>query len=392
MPRRLRKNQNDDENETSNSTTSNPNPNPKRRKRNDLAVMHASDQTDAERRALRHSQRELAKSIHTMEGIEDVHSGKFDEVRDLNNELWENVRYTREAVLDGDNLEMIGSRASRQVDKLISVPRYDADRLVAKLRAKCYRQDDGGSGGIDWRVLGLEVGSCFNAIPSRVSFLAGPIQAAKDYRPNIRKKTIRRSAEEDDAEEEEPDEVHQKSKNKKDEDKLSAVEYQMKVMQKLLKKKCELEKKRNFAAICDDHGVESIEELDNDARKSAHKKLKAMKADTTCLVKFLFNPKSFTQTVENLFNLSFMVKHNRAEVGVRSLEDCKALGVEKDREDPSIPLPGPYVKVRKDPEGEKRNVGPPKQAVVAFDMRVSIVLYFSYISIMCDFNFNFIPN
>jgi len=367
MPRRHRVKQNDAENpvETSKCTS-----NKRHRKKSDLAVMQSSKQTDSERRALRHSQRELAKSIQTTEGIEDVRSGKFDEVRDKCNELWDDVRYTREAVLDGDVLEMIGARATRQVDKLVSVPRYDADRLVTKLRAKCSRQGSGG--GIDWTLLGLEVGSCFNAMPSRVSFLSGPIQVAKDYRPKDRPKLVRKKRD-DDAIEEKPEDVHQRSKNKTDEDKLSAVERQMTTMKKALLKKCELNKKRAFDDICNDHGVASVTELDRDTKKS----VKHVKPDTTCGIKFLFNPKSFTQTVENIFNMSFMVKHGWAEVGVRSLDDCKALAVKGkencnyDKDDPLRPMPGPYIKARnmKEDELRNRNDKVARQSVLAFNMR-----------------------
>jgi len=369
MPRNRRgkKDNDDDPVETSNSTSSSRN-----RKKSDLAVMQSSNQTDSERRALRHSQRELAKTVQTTEGIEDVDSGKFDEVRGKCNKLWDDVRYTREAVLDGDVLEMIATRSSRQSDKLVSVPRYDADRLVAKLRAKCGRQDSGGGGGIDWKVLGLEVGSCFNAMPSRVSFLSGPIQLAKDYRPKERQKPIRKKRD-DDAVEEKPEDVHQRSKNKTDEDKLSAVERQMSTMKKALVKKCEHNKKRAFDNICHDHGVAHVDDLDRNTKKS----VKRVRPDTTCGIKFLFNPKSFTQTVENIFNMSFMVKHGWAEVGVRSLEDCKALAVkgkesgDYDEDDPLRPMPGPYIKARnlKEDESRNRNDKVSRQSVLAFNMR-----------------------
>lgn len=45
----------------------------------------------------------------------------FDQVRDENNKLWKKVRYVREAVLDGDNLEMISARAAKQTKYLDQV-------------------------------------------------------------------------------------------------------------------------------------------------------------------------------------------------------------------------------------------------------------------------------
>ena len=99
---------------SSNSTTRS------RRKSSDIPVMQMSDQTDTERRALRLSQRELAKSISNMEGIEDVHSGKFDEVRGENNALWNEVRYTREQDRSSSR-KIIGQRIVR--NQLVVHPR-----------------------------------------------------------------------------------------------------------------------------------------------------------------------------------------------------------------------------------------------------------------------------
>jgi len=332
----------------------------KRQHRTRVAVMEASKQSDAERRELRCQQRNLAKNLATTEGIEDVHSEKFDQVRHKNNSLWSQVRFPREAVLDADNVEIIGSKASRQVDKLISVPRYDAERLVMKLRSKCPR---GGGGGIDWSVLGREVGSCFNALPS-VFFLSGPIQLVKDYRPKERRKPVRHV--EDDVEEEEPEEVHQRKKNKTDENKLSAVEKQMKTMNKVLKKNCEEGRKRGLDALCKEFNVNSYEELVNNEdpsmKKRALKKFKSMGPDKICAVQFLFNPESFTQTVENIFSMSFMVKKGNAEIGVRKEEDC--------RETEGV-MPGPWLKAKKtrDEEHSSGNVGSAKQAIVALNLK-----------------------
>jgi hypothetical protein len=45
----------------------------------------------------------------------------LDEARGRNNELFDNVRFTREAVLDGENLIVIANKAAKQVDRLIQV-------------------------------------------------------------------------------------------------------------------------------------------------------------------------------------------------------------------------------------------------------------------------------
>lgn len=93
-----------------------------RSSKNRVALMEESGQTDAERRRLRQAQRNLQKKIiDNGEAMENASSEKFGEIRGKNNELFAKVAYTREAVLDGDNLEMIATHASRQVDALVQV-------------------------------------------------------------------------------------------------------------------------------------------------------------------------------------------------------------------------------------------------------------------------------
>lgn len=80
------------------------------------------DQTDEERRQLRQGYRDLSKKISEQgEEMEDPNTHVFDQVREENNDLFKQVRFTREAVLDGDNMEAISTRAARQVDRLVQV-------------------------------------------------------------------------------------------------------------------------------------------------------------------------------------------------------------------------------------------------------------------------------
>ena len=87
-----------------------------------MKVMENSGQTDAERRSLRQSLRNLNKDIQNKaDELEDANSEAFTNMRSKSNALWNQVKYTREAVLDGDNLEFLATRAARQVDKLVEV-------------------------------------------------------------------------------------------------------------------------------------------------------------------------------------------------------------------------------------------------------------------------------
>lgn len=96
----------------------------KKKKSKKVKVMEESGQTDEERRALRRAQRKLQHKIVQSEVGDELEipgTDAFDKIRGENNQLFDDVRYTREAVLDGDNLELISRRAARQVDKLVQV-------------------------------------------------------------------------------------------------------------------------------------------------------------------------------------------------------------------------------------------------------------------------------
>jgi len=87
-----------------------------------MPLMEESGQTDAERRRLRQAQRTLQKSIvENGQAMENPTGDVFDKIREENNDLFEKVKYTREAVLDGENLDMIASHAAKQVDALVQV-------------------------------------------------------------------------------------------------------------------------------------------------------------------------------------------------------------------------------------------------------------------------------
>ena len=87
----------------------------RRRKKKKVKIMTHSGLTDADRRQLRNQQRKLQEEI--ISGDPAAQS----EARDRNNELWDKVRYTREAVLDSENVELITSKAAREAEKIIQV-------------------------------------------------------------------------------------------------------------------------------------------------------------------------------------------------------------------------------------------------------------------------------
>jgi hypothetical protein len=72
--------------------------------------------TDQERREIRRKQRLLHAEME--EKGDDL---AIEEARGRNNAIFRRVRYTREAVLDGENMNLIATRAAHKVDQLIQV-------------------------------------------------------------------------------------------------------------------------------------------------------------------------------------------------------------------------------------------------------------------------------
>uniref|UniRef100_A0A7S2XRN1 Non-structural maintenance of chromosomes element 4 n=1 Tax=Attheya septentrionalis TaxID=420275 RepID=A0A7S2XRN1_9STRA len=289
-----------------------------------VKVMGESEQTDGQRRELRKNFRALQRTIQETsvgEEMEDPESQTFDTVRDQNNELFDQVRYTREAVLDADNTLIISEHARKQVEKLVQVPKYDAGRLISKLRQKCNTKTGGDSSSahFDWLRLGVEAGACYNTVPSRVSFLAGPLHA--EYKPKERKvRQARVRQEEDTAEEERPEDV-KNDKQSNDGDRLSAVETHIKVINNTLRRKSK-DTKNSLVAR---HSEEISEATDTDSRKKLKKRHEAHGGEIS-VIPLLFNPKSFTQTVENIFHFSFQVKSGHASISARTPEQAARYG------------------------------------------------------------------
>lgn len=322
-----------------------------------VALMGDSGQTDEDRRILRREMRELQQEIVGEKGdqIEDPSKvAAFKDVRGKSNELWDKVAYTREAVLDADNLEIIATRAGRQAEKLIQVPRYDATRFCAALRTKI-TSTMGGSGGqyFDWLKLGHASGACYCAVPSRVSFLNGPVEVEYVVKERKKPERRRRAAEEEEGEEERPDDVEQKKADTSG-DKLSAVERNIKVVSKTLGKRCrdeEMASLERAEKVIEEKG----DEMDEEAKRRLKKRARKHGAEVDA-IKYLFNPKSFTQTVENIFHFSFLVKKGSAGISVRTKEESEKYGGAG---------PGPIVRTMQNP-----NEAPiPKQAIVSLNMQ-----------------------
>ena len=81
-----------------------------------------SGQTAQERQDLRTQLRQLKLKIDTKkEAMEDAMRPDFNQIRREENELFDQIRYPREMVLDGENVELISDRFVKQIDHVVKV-------------------------------------------------------------------------------------------------------------------------------------------------------------------------------------------------------------------------------------------------------------------------------
>jgi hypothetical protein len=87
------------------------------RRRKKQKVLGDAGLTDAQRRETRGDLRQLYHGIQQAESLETL-----KQLREINNEVFEsNVKYTREAVLDAENVGLITDKYSLCVEKLVAV-------------------------------------------------------------------------------------------------------------------------------------------------------------------------------------------------------------------------------------------------------------------------------
>ena len=330
----------------------------RRRKKKKVKIMTHSGLTDADRRQLRNQQRKLQEEI--ISGDPAAQS----EARDRNNELWDKVRYTREAVLDSENVDLIAASMARKAEAMVQVPRYDATRLAQMLVRKASVKT-GSNTHFGWKMFGFQTGICFNAVGSHVSFLYGPLDA--EYKVKERKKVERKQKQveqEEDVEEQQPEDVDQSQKKESDGNELSAVESHMNTIKGTLKKRAKEE-----AAKASEREEEYVAKLSDEVEDGPEKekfigkrvKKFQIEAQKVNAVQNLFNPQSFTQTVENVFHFSFLIKANQASIEVRDAETAKEFGGCE---------PGPVIRPLKNtniPDDGKKLT----QAIVSLNMKVS---------------------
>jgi len=228
-------------------------------------------QTQQERQKIRAQMRDMRDKISANSAaIGDVNAHVFHELRDANNKLGLKAKHMRESVLDVANVYSLTHAATKQAAALAVVNQaVSCDRLLKELRKRGVKDDDGedgeaGSGRFDWKSLGRAVAPFF-ATPPTVEFLCGPISkpvVARQERGK-RKADAVDDEEEGEAKNERPEDV-----TSKDDELVESTQARLKVM---------------------------TDRLPPDSSPMG-------------FFNFLVNPESFTQTVENIFDFSFLIK------------------------------------------------------------------------------------
>jgi len=290
----------------------------------------------------------------------------LEEARAKNNAVFENsVFYVRESILDADNLEEIARMAVKKIDRMAKTPSYDANRVVNKLIEKfqCQKTKKKKKAGegrtsssfsstkstssyvFDWYELGVQAGLCFNTVPSNVTFLSMMVDMDEEDDDDdnggamLRRRRGKKAKKGNDAktarvafnataaakEDEETNveelivrpigvrdtsnnSTHSNSSNSSNVDRLAVVTENIEaVQQALVKAVRESYRRKKREIVHKFHGSDGDNHIcrNKNVPRRVSKMLK--KNPGTCAIGLLFDPKSFTQTVENVYNYSCLV-------------------------------------------------------------------------------------
>lgn len=300
--------------------------------------------SERKRLEIRQNQRTLRKEIPNI---------AVDEAIQRNNAIFEENRefgLIREAVLDADNLQEIVKQASTRMGNPMEVLRYDIDSVIHNLFDE-FRVTRAGESSFDWKSFGKEVTTCFNAVPGRINFLNGPLVDGNE-RAKQRVKYKQNSHVESDLEEERPIDVQ--GHTERGANRLSAVDGNIQNVQRTLIKKVKRTYESNKRAIAEIYdGKDAIP-------KRIKKDLKRNK--DVCAIELLFDPKSFTKTVENIYNYSFLVKEGKVSLKVRN-----ELSLGKGEDTYKLDG-GPVASCISNNDNNKKSPPKPRQAIVSLTM------------------------
>lgn len=298
------------------------------------------EQDPEERRRIKRGIRDLHSTLNDSrtEFLQADSTGLVDTI-EATDGLFRNVKQTSDATVDSRLLVAVADLSYKKVSTLTlgdSSVGVDVDDFVTKCisfmkrpergdddqqqapsgtqtqrrrRQQIEAEDEDSGDALNWQFLGRNACLLYNSRPSLSGFLLGPLSVQK----KVRQQTQRRAREE-------REEPTQRSRT------LQLTEEEL-----------DNQEKQSLTAICGAiYGLlqdvqvknmaaleKSYEDLDQPSDEQVHD---LMYQHDICddggipLFKFCINPKSFGQTVENLFYVSFLIKEGKAGLGYDSRE------------------------------------------------------------------------
>jgi len=230
------------------------------------------NQTEEERNQLRVALRDHGEFIKKMKDrIIDVKESvyNFQGALDRENQYYKKIAFPSEALIDYQNVRTLSELGVQQAVKLKLDPKFSIrdliNRLVRKFTPESIDGADGSDSQVDWYAIGLAASSYLRSVQ-----VTGFMNGSLEVKAREKKK--------------------RKPKKKLEEKSVP------KVIQP-----------EQVGSQTDD------EKTQNDMRvKALAKTLKTL--PETDFFEFVINPNSFTETVENLFDLSFLVKDGLAKI------------------------------------------------------------------------------
>ena len=246
------------------------------------------------RRQLRAQQRKLNDEINdNLDKIQVAGNTLFSNLRDRNNEIFEQVNNPRELYLDAGILTGLARSARIQTSSMDDVSRrYDFDTFAERLQEH-FMSDEGY---IDWNRLGKDCGTLFRTIPP-FNVMRGLL--GKESVPKVRKQVEKRGPKDTSAADK-PEEIFQgnvkkEGKESEDDDVNEATTVRLNKLMKLL----------------ETHAVAQT-------GKSEDEKVKLRMLDLLVDTSEIGGK---VQTIENFFDYSFLVKEKKVVMGIISEED-----------------------------------------------------------------------
>lgn len=325
---------------------------------NDLDAYNP-DQSLEERRQIQQGIRSLEKDMH--ENAEEYLKPGSEKVLDTLQRLEDyakNIRQTNEAAIDSKAFLTLSDLQHRKLQRLTAGSLgngVDPDELVSKCITYMRRgagladgeddelthtqrnrreparrgaigsdddDDEDGAGGdmMDWAHLGRY--ACIPNVrrPALPGFMLGPLSVEKKTRKVVHRTAPLRVR---DLQEVRPEVLNTEDLAKNEND-LTAI------CKKILK---QLKRVRD-SAIAELQRINDDDNMDDDDMAQAMERLGIVESGNIDLVRFCVNPKSFGQTVENMFYVSFLIREGMVEVhyeenGLPSL--CPSTAGEKEQ-------------------------------------------------------------